>query len=291
MKLSQLIHKKYAAIAIFFSLLTGLDTMVIPTVVREVTDAVQTANQMKLLVVILYGVVGFSVLQLALYLWNDYTAKVIKHFNIELKKAIFEKGFLIEGEKNEVQTMIYNDVPMLAQNYVYAWIHMVYCIWFSFVSIIYVLSISWQVALIFIVFSGVPILLPKVFEKRLSQATMIWDEENQRFVKELDEDLHTSSVIRHYQRFTYFLKRYVTSLQAREKAEYNKSHLTYFVGLMISVIAGTTALIPFGLGGYLAIQGYLTLGGLLAVFMSSDRIFGPLENAVNYWTISKPVLR
>lgn len=89
MRLSQFINRKYVAMAIFFSLLTGLDTIVIPTVVKEVTDAVQTSNPNKLIWVICFGIVGFSFLQLTLYLWNKYLAKVIEEFNIHLKKAIF----------------------------------------------------------------------------------------------------------------------------------------------------------------------------------------------------------
>lgn len=54
MRLSQFINRKYVAMAIFFSLLTGLDTIVIPTVVKEVTDAVQTSNPNKLIWVICF---------------------------------------------------------------------------------------------------------------------------------------------------------------------------------------------------------------------------------------------
>ena len=284
MKLSQLINRKYVAMAIFFSLLTGLDTIVIPTVVKEVTDAVQTSNPNKLIWVICFGIVGFSFLQLTLYLWNKYLAKVIEEFNIYLKKAIFQRSLVGDLEKNAVQSMVYNDVPMLSEKYVSSVVHMIYCIWYSLISIIYVTTISWRVTLIFIVFSAIPIILPKLFEKRLAKVSKEWDRKNQVLVKELDEDLRTVSVIRHYQRLNYFFNRFIAVVRQREHSEYEKTRLGHFVGLVITVVAGTVALIPFGLGGYLAIEGYLSLGGLLAVFMSSDRIFGPLENAVKHWT-------
>lgn len=283
MKLLKQVSKKHLWLAVFFSLLTGLDTLVIPVVVNGIIESVESAEINHLMFVTLYGIFGYALTQLGLFLWRKYMSLVQKEFSQEAKWQVFKYAINTHMPKEDVENIIYNDIPLLEKQSIEAWIQFVYCLWFSGISLIYVLSISWQVSLIFIAFSAIPILLPKAFEKVLKESSLKWSTANEALIKEMNEDLSAVSVMRHYKRIPYFLNRFFTILEKREEEQYQKTVLSYKVTFIINIFAVITGILPFGIGGYLAIKGYLSTGALVAVFLASDRVLSPLENAVRYW--------
>lgn len=283
MQLLKQVSKKHLWLAVFFSLLTGLDTLVIPVVVNGIIESVESAEINHLMFVTLYGIFSFGFIQLSLFLWRKYLSLVQQEFSQAAKLKVFKYAIYTHMPKEDVENMIYNDIPLLEKQSIEAWIQFVYCLWFSGVSLIYILSISWQVSLMFITFSAIPILLPKVFERALKESSLKWSQANEAFIKEMNEDLSAVSVMRHYKRIPYFLNRFFTILERREEQQYQKTVLSYRVTFIINIFGVITGILPFGIGGFLAIKGYLSIGGLIAVFLASDRVLSPLENAVRYW--------
>lgn len=133
------------------------------------------------------------------------------------------------------------------------------------------------------VFSIIPLLLPKLFEEKLKDSNVKWSESNKVFLKEVNESLSGISVMRHYERIPYFIDRFFDKLSQRENSDYYKNSLSFKVTMIINIFAIISGILPFGLGGYLAIKGYLSVGALIAVFLASDRVLSPLENAIHHW--------
>lgn len=283
MKLLTLLNKKTVILSIFFSLMTGLDTLVVPVIVNGIIDNVQSKNINGLLYITLYGILGYFVLQLFLYLWRLYLAKINFEFSKMSKLKVMKYAMQKDFTNEYIENIIYNDIPTIEKKQIEAFLNLIYCIWFSGISLIYVLTLSWQVSLIFIIFSVVPLLLPKVFEKKLMKSSVDWSNTNEQFIKEITELLSGIDVIRHYGRVSYFTNRYLSKLNLREEKTLLKDQLSYKVTFIINAFAIVSGILPFGLGGMLAIKGYLSIGGLVAVFLASDRVLSPLENAINHW--------
>ncbi|WP_219967931.1 ATP-binding cassette domain-containing protein [Streptococcus gordonii] len=292
MKILSILNKKNVILAILFSLLTGLDTLVVPVIVNGIIDSVQSKDISNLFYITLYGIVGYILLQLCLFLWKKYIAKVNCDFSQLAKYRTFTYAVHKNLPSEDAENIIYNDIPLLEKQYVEALLNFLYCIWFSMISLIYVLTISWQVSLIFILFSVIPLILPKFFEKQLKNSSVEWSKANEALIKEINENLHAVSVMKHYRRVSYFINRFLLKLNSREKSTYKKNKLSYRVTFIINSFAVISGILPFGLGGYLAIKGYLSIGELVAVFLASDRVLSPLENAINHWNdmrISVPI--
>jgi ABC transporter ATPase and permease component len=172
MKILSILNKKNVILAILFSLLTGLDTLVVPVIVNGIIDSVQSKDISNLFYITLYGIVGYILLQLCLFLWKKYVAKVNCNFSQLAKYRIFTYAVHKNLPSEDTENIIYNDIPLLEKQYVEALLNFLYCIWFSMISLIYVLTISWQVSLIFILFSVIPLILPKFFEKQLKNSSV-----------------------------------------------------------------------------------------------------------------------
>lgn len=287
MNLLKEINKKYIILSILFSFLTGLDTLVIPVIVNSIIDNVQSDNTRGIFYATIYGIVGFIFIQLNLFLWKTYIAKINREFGKIMKQKAMIYSLKQRLSQEETENLLYNDIPTIERQYIEPLLNFIYCIWFSLISLIYVLTLSWQVSLLFIVFSLGPLLLPKLFEKKLQDSNMNWSKANESFLKEVSEFLTGRTTIKHYSRSTYFLERFSEKLTKREHKEYDKGYLSYRVTFIINAFAIITGILPFGLGGYLAIEGYLSIGALIAVFLASDRVLSPLENAINHWNSMK----
>ena len=287
MKLLQLVNRKTIMLAIFFSLLTGLDTLVIPVIVNTIIDSVQRANVTGLYYATGYGILGYIFLQLNLFLWRKFLAKINCEFSQKAKLRVFKYATRVDLSSEETENMIYNDIPLVEQQYIKSFLNLVYCLWFSMVSLVYVLYLSWQVSLLFVAFSAIPIFLPRFFERKLKDSNAKWSASNEVFIKELNDSLAGMSVMKHYGCLPILINRFLTSLKNRENHAYEKDETSYKVTFIINVFAVVTGILPFGLGGVLALKGYLSVGALIAVFLASDRVLSPLENAINHWNAMK----
>lgn len=80
------------------------------------------------------------------------------------------------------------------------------------------------------------------------------------------------------------MERFIFRLRETQQADYDLSWLKNVANLCIGLVSGLAGLMPFVFGGWLAIQGNVTVGGLIAVFLASDRVLSPLESAFSLWT-------
>lgn len=283
MILFKFLKKKTILRSIVFSLFTGLDTLVIPVIVNSIIDSVQKSDIPHLFFSSLYGMIGFILLQFSLFFWKKNLAKLNQEFSTIAKLKTFQYAIDNNVPDDYIENIIYNDIPVIEKQYLEAYLQFIYCIWFSLVSFIYVLSLSWQVSILFVTFSVIPLLLPKLFEKKLKESNIKWSDSNKEFVKEVNESLAGISVMRHYERIPYLVSRFLGKLSIRENSDYEKNSLSFKVNLIINIFAIISGILPFGLGGYLAIKGHLSVGALIAVFLASDRVLSPLENAISHW--------
>ncbi|WP_155969422.1 ATP-binding cassette domain-containing protein [Streptococcus ruminantium] len=292
MRLTQYFNYRYIGAALFFALLTGLDTLVIPVMVSGIIENIQSGDLQGLLKVCLYGMSGYILLKGTYCLWQVFNDKALIYFSEKVKLAVFKRTFTSRQVTETIQNMLYHDIATLQSDYLDSWIKLIYCIWFSAVSAIYIFTISWQVSSIFIGFSFLPIVLPQFFSKMIKKSSEVSSEANENFIREVNENLRAISTIKHYQRSSYFLERFIKSLNKAEQSCYRLGLIRNWINLVLGVAGGVAGLLPFALGGWLAVEGKVSVGGLVAVFLASDRVLSPLENALNYWNninAAKPI--
>ncbi len=80
-----------------------------------------------------------------------------------------------------------------------------------------------------------------------------------------------------------YQKRLNLSLTDSEGSYMKMNTLQYLCNLLIALIAGVGTFIPLRIGGYFVLNGSLMAGGLIAIFLASDRILSPLSEMVQYY--------
>lgn len=292
MKLRNYLPTRYLILTLLFSLLTGLDTLVVPVFVNSVIASIENHDLTGLVLAALYGIIGYALLKITYFLWQISHNQLMLHFSINIKEEVMSKVFLRNEKVEFIQNILYRDIQVIQKDYIHSLIDIIYCLWFSFVSAVYIFSISWEVSLVFISFSTLPLLIPTLFSKKIEKRSRMASQENQLFLQEINEDLKAVSVIKHYQRICYFKERFLARLIETEKATYHLSWLTNLSHLCIGLVSGVAGLAPFVFGGWLVIEGKITVGGLIAVFLASDRVLSPLQSAFSLWNnviAAKPI--
>ncbi|MFA9493123.1 ATP-binding cassette domain-containing protein [Streptococcus sp. E17BB] len=287
MVLRQFISKRYFLLSLMFAILSGMGTLVVPVIISSVTDAVQKSDLNLLITGIIFGAVAFSVNQLFSFCFDYYKAKLSQFFLQTAKNAIFQQSFSEKESYDVVQNMMFNDLSLLEENYLQAWNQLIYSLSFSTVSAVYIFMINWELAIIFMVFAIFPIVFPKLFEIQLQRAVDIWSNENKKFIKDFTESFKGISVIKHSRQMSYFFHRLMSQLIRSEKANFDKKLAPVVMNFYLGLTVGVCLLLPFGIGGYFAVQGKLSAGSLLAVFLASDRVIAPLERAMGQWSAIK----
>lgn len=204
MKLIKYLNTRYLLLTLFFSLLTGLDTLVMPVFVNSVIDSIENRDLNSLLMASFYGIIGYSLLKVTYFLWQVCHHKLMLHFNISIKQEVMSKVFLKTEKSDFIQNILYRDIDMIQQDFIRSLLDIIYCLWFALISAVYIFSISWEVSSVFICFSIIPLLIPKIFSKAIKIKSTNASQKNQLFLQETNEDIKALSVIRHYLRIPYF---------------------------------------------------------------------------------------
>ncbi|UXR71890.1 hypothetical protein [Staphylococcus sp. IVB6240] len=153
-----------------FMLITDLDGLVIPTLIADIVHSVEIK---RLTNYFIFGIIGYAIIRTALYLWNVYQQKFIKNFNTEYKGKIIQKYFNSDHLKlrSELLSFIVNDFKFLETNYIKSLFLFTYCVGFSIISAIYVLVINYKLGLLFILFSIIPVITPKIYKNKIKKST------------------------------------------------------------------------------------------------------------------------
>ncbi|WP_449460672.1 ATP-binding cassette domain-containing protein [Streptococcus suis] len=284
MKLVKYLNTRYLVCTLFFSILTGLDTLVMPIFVSSIIDSIENKDIYSLFLASLYGIIGYSLLKISFFFWQISYHKLMLHFNINIKKQVMAKAFFNSEKSEFVQNILYRDIDIIQKDFIQSFLDIIYCLWFALISAVYIFIVSWEISSIFICFSIIPIIIPKFFSKAIKRKSTSASAKNQLFLQETNEELRAISVIRHYLRTPYFLDRFLFRLKETQQANYDLSLLQNVSNLCIGLVGGLAGLTPFIFGGWLTIQGKVTVGGLVAVFLASDRVLSPLQSAFSLWT-------
>lgn len=238
--------------------------------------------------VLQFGIISFIawiIIYVTNYLFAINVASMIKEINISLKNRLYYNSFRNNSNKSSISGIlsnITNDMKLIETNYL-SNIFSVYsngllCI----VSFFYIFYLNITVSLIFISFSFLPMLVPKLFGVKLDSAAKRWSLSSERFTKQVKESLQGANVLKTYGSSDSTLNRtdyYITDM---ENENFSLIRIQSRAELLAAVLSGISFLFPFIIGCLLIVSGSgLSLSVLIAIFLANDRVVGPLRELSN----------
>ncbi|PCF35470.1 ABC transporter ATP-binding protein [Staphylococcus delphini] len=268
-----------------FMLITALDGLVIPTLVAGIIRSVEIKSLSSLIHYFTFGIIGYCTIRTGLYLWNLYQQKYILDFNHTYKGKMIRKYFSGNhaSMRADLLSFIINDFKFLETNYIKSLFLFIYCVSFSFISATYVLVIDYQLGLLFILFSTIPVITPKLYKNKVKQSTDTWSSDSSQFVDRLNEYFSALTTIRLFNKQSFFQSALTNRLHHLEKSNYTVQKNLYQSNWVTHLLSGVSSFVPLFIGGLFVIEGHLSLAALMAVYLASDRIVTPAVNAIDYY--------
>lgn len=269
----------------FFMLLTALDGLVIPTLIAGIIHSVEQKSLYSLINYFIFGIVGYCTIRTALYLWNLSQQKYIQDFNNKYKGIMIRKYFISNNAslRADLLSFIINDFKYLESNYIKSLFLLIYCVAFSMISALYVLVIDYKLGILFILFSIIPVITPKLYKNKIKFSTDNWSTSSSNFMNHINEYFRALTTISVFNKRHYFISRLSKDLINVEQRNFDLQKNLFQSNWITNLLSGFSSFLPLFIGGIFVIKGDLSLAALMAVYLASDRIVIPAVNAIDHY--------
>lgn len=271
--LKRFISKKLLTIYFLFIVLTWVESVLNPTLVRMIIDSFQTKNLKILWQILMLGILGNMLIVLGLAGKRYFYAKVIADFNANIKEKMFAT-FLYENQlaNEDILSDLENDVKQIEENYVESTLIIIGSLGFTCVSIIYALLTNFWLGAIFIIFYAIPALCSGIGSKQLDQLSKQKSEVNQSYITLLSSFIVGVRVIKNYHSQTFFYTLFQQKLSQNIEQNVHFEKQRTINNILINTIDVFCSICPIIVGGFMTYYGRLTPASFVAIYLVSYNI-------------------
>ena len=282
-KILEWLPRKYLVLIAIGMSLTALDGIIIPSFISSLIDVSSTQKVEDLVKISIIGVLSYSLIRLGLFIWEDSQQRMIKQLTLTLKEKIITAFFYGKFNQQEVESIVLSELKLLEEQGIKSVMGFFYCLVFALVTLLYVSAIDLKLAALFITLSFIPILVPKLFAKSIRKHSKEWAEVNQLSILQQQEYLKSKPIIKNFFVEKIFLNKLMETLNQTEEAYFQMNHVRFTSKLLANLLSGLSSFVPLAIGVYLVIIGETKLATVIAIYLASDRIVGPLLSAIDYY--------
>lgn len=282
-KILEWLPRKYLVLIAIGMSLTALDGIIIPSFISGLIDVSSTQKVEDLVKISIIGILSYSLIRLGLFIWEDSQQRMIKQLTLTLKEKIITAFFYGKFNQQEVESIVLSELKLLEEQGIKSVMGFFYCLVFALVTLLYVSAIDLKLAALFITLSFLPILVPKLFAKSIQKHSKEWAEVNQLSILQQQEYLKSKPIIKNFFVEKIFLNKLMGTLTQTEEAYFQMNHVRFTSKLLANLLSGLSSFVPLAIGVYLVIIGETKLATVIAIYLASDRIVGPLLSAIDYY--------
>ena len=264
------------------TLISSLDGIVTAQLLKFVASVSLSNLTISMIRILLWGGLGLGTVYTSLYLSSVIKSSIFATVSVQLKMKFFSES-LISGQKtSDVLSFLNNDFKLLETNYYDALFSSIYSGCVAIASFTYLMTLNKTVGVLFIIFSAASLWITTKLQKPLEQISLKWSDSNSKtmnFVKGIFNG-RTSALVYGPRSLIDHLHALNQSTEQAYRYLNVRTMRVAWVGWLLSIIS---YLVPISVGVYLMESGAaLTGADLLAMFLASDRVVGPLRNIGQY---------
>lgn len=274
------VDKKRLLLAIIFMLIYSLNGVMLSYIVVYANKVIKLNNGLSIMYFGIISFIAWILIYSSSYFMNILISSMIRKINMDLKQKYFIKEFKnnsFNKESSGVISKLSNDFKLIDDNYFQVIFSTLIDILIFLVSLFYMLYLNPLVSLFFIIFSLLPIMIPRLFSRRLATVSNEWSNANKSYMRVLKESMQGMSVIKSYTNGESTFKRVNSNLRNLENSSYRMNKTQALTQLLSELLSGISFLLPFIIGCYIIIYTKsLSIGSLIGIFLANDRVVGPL---------------
>jgi ABC-type multidrug transport system fused ATPase/permease subunit len=278
-----LAHPFALSITVFLGIVTQGIATSISFFVMFIIDSIATGEISRLFISAYIGIGVIVFFYIALFLYSRMVAYFSYKTVLQLKKDVFFSiletkisDFNRSNSANYI-SLINNDIKMVSDNYINSILALTKDITTMIFALTAMALLSPVNAIIALVLSSAPLIIPFIFGKRLSQTNMLYMNTMAKLNEKVKDFLLGFEVIKTFGIEKNVEAKFSQSAISAEKSRYNASKVNVQVGSFSGTILVATQIITYLVAGYFVITGSITIGAVIAIAGLSASIIQPIQ--------------
>lgn len=279
-----IVKNKFLFLAMLItSFFASLDGIISPYIIGKITNTLSQKHFSDIPGILLLYLLMMLFLNVSFYLWQFCWGKITKSSNELLRSTAFNNFIASPNEKRITNTLnfINVNVKQIENQCIDSTIMLVYCIEQTIVSLIYILSINGIAAMVFLVCGLIPAVIPRLTRNWVQTGTKKWNGSYENYNLKTSDAVHGFDTIRHTngdKKFKQFVQK---ALMIEEKKYFLMNFRRNTSNFLAQVSYSLSMVISLAVGTFFVINGQILVGGLISLFLASDRLTSPIISIVN----------
>jgi len=274
--------KLFAAILVLGVLAQGMATsisfftmFVIDSIASGEMANLVTATYVSIAAIILFYVFMWAYTKATAY----YSYKTTLKLKSDVFSAILTKRIADFNQANSAKyiSLINNDLQMIYGKYINGILEVAKFIVTIIFAVVAMFFLSPVNAIIAIVLSSTPMVLPLLFGKKLAKTNMVHMEKLAVLNEKVKDFLMGFEVIKTFGIEKNIGGKFAEATQDAESARYIAGKVNMQMGALSATFMIATSILTFLVAGYFVITGHITIGAVIAISGLAGSVIGPMQ--------------
>lgn len=233
---------------------------------------------------IIYIIIGSIIKLLSKLSKHLYIKKTMVYLKNNIFSTIINKSIseFVSDNSGKYISIITNDLKMIEEDY----FKNIFLLFGSFVSligaIISLVILSYKISIILIVTSLLTLIIPKIFQKKLSKYKQIYSKSLEKFTIKIKDIFNGFEVIKTFKIENKIWNEYSKVNNTVENDKFNFNVFSSCINCISEIIGGLMFVSVFISGVYFTIKGEITLGTMIACVQLTNSIVSPVYMCIEY---------
>ncbi|SHH90107.1 ATP-binding cassette, subfamily C [Clostridium collagenovorans DSM 3089] len=271
-------EKKLLLLSTILTIMVAVCNTSMALIMKELVDVGTIKNLSKFKILICITALVIIVLLLSEYFKKVVNNTLIKKWSIALKDDVFEEllkrnpKVFNSGSSGKYISILTNDVDMIKESYFSSIISLMQTVIQIIIGGYAIFKLDVIIGIAIVVLSILPLFIPKITEKYLSQKKDFQSEKLSKFTSNIKDIFQGFNVIKSFNIYDKINKQFKRANYESEEAELKFSNYNSLVNILTALCSYLMILISLAIGTYLVIKGKATAGILIASIQLMDII-------------------
>lgn len=266
-------------LTLIFVVIYALDGIVYPYFAGALADTLGEGRFDDLPLLLIFWLFMWILLAVGGIGQDYFFGKLRARILIRLKDTVFKRAYKREYRKvgsDKFYAQITADTKQVETDFVNHMMMVVFCVAQSIITLVFLMTLNWQVGLVFVLLGVIPAIMPRLTSSWIQKSASDWQKDNHKYLNYTNEGLNGRSVITRFNAIR-FIKEETVKLLNKEQDKYFWMHFKQSLSSNgVFIVYSITMIGSIAYGAFQVYEGNLTVGMLITIMMAADRVTSPL---------------
>lgn len=289
------LEKKLVYACLFLTVIAALETPFGTWTYSQIFAMISAGDKQRVIAEILFIILATAFLVLAQYLYARSINQIIFSFNENVRTYLLKSTFSTEDENISAKlSFVNNDLEMIERNYISQIFSFISSVVSLVVCLLLAINANFILTLIFMAFSSLSVIAPKIMAKKVQESSKIWSDKVSKYTGFMNDYLKHINLILHYNAFPFLFEKGKKVVYESANAKKKRDNTIALSNFIAGILAYALSFLPIGIGIWFVIDKRLSLSSFIMVQYSSAWIVNnilAINGSLTTINSAKPLLK